>query len=90
MAEVRYLLHSSKSLGIHVLVLRRDFEATWISYINAVTSNVWNGSIKKALNAKIEQHEESRENFEKFRREYDRQVDQMLKELDSELYPFRL
>lgn len=81
-SEVRSLLKRSKSLGIHVLVLRRDFEATWISYINAVTSNVWNGSTRKSMKAKVENHEQSREQFEKFRREYDRQVNKMLEETD--------
>lgn len=46
--DIMTILNERKLYNLTVLVLRRDVEAAWDSWVRAESSNVWNGAVKTA------------------------------------------
>lgn len=78
--DLNFFVREAERLGINIMVLNRNVEDAWISFINANATGIFNGSVKNDSVALLVNEKEHKK-FVGERKEYDNNVNEFLKDM---------
>lgn len=85
-ADVTELVRRREEIGMTVMILKRDVEAAWNSWVKAEASGGWNGATGDENH--VERNETQHQYFVESRGRYDRGVEQLLQSVGLEVDVF--